>query len=50
LIEKNTKKTKFEANELKNIYDYIMKNYQTELSPNDYKKIREVAKLFVENG
>jgi hypothetical protein len=27
-----------------------MKNYQTELSPNDYKKIREVAKLFVENG
>ncbi len=50
LIEKNTKKTKFEANELKNIYDYVMKNYQTELSPTDYKKIGEVVKLFVENG
>lgn len=50
LVENNLWKTEFQKNELKNIYTYILNNYQSELKPDDYKKIVEAMKEFVEEG
>lgn len=48
LVAKNTGKTEFWKNELKDIYAYIVKNYQSELNPADYKKIVVAMEEFVE--
>ena len=48
LVTDMNNKTSFKAKELNNIYDYIVNNYKTELSPSNYKKILEIMEKFVE--
>lgn len=50
LIERKMGKTKFVKGELEEIYAYVVKNYKSELSPADYKKIVEVVGEFVKTG
>lgn len=50
LVVNNKGKTTFEPKELTNIYSYIVDNYKTELSIEEYEKILEVMKDFAEFG
>lgn len=50
LITTNSEKTSFEAGELQEIYDNVVRNYKSELSEADYKKVLWVIKDFVEVG
>jgi hypothetical protein len=50
LVVNKMKKNIFEPKELQNIYEYVVSNYKSELSPEDYKKILQIMKDFVEFG
>ncbi len=50
LIKDKLWKTDFEEWELKEIYDFVVKNYSSELSKDDYEKVVGVLKEFVEEG
>ncbi|MDD3302765.1 MAG: hypothetical protein PHN31_04350, partial [Candidatus Gracilibacteria bacterium] len=50
IILKTAGKNKFEKGELKYTYDYVKKNYKSELSKRDYDKIIEIIDDFVKNG
>lgn len=48
VITSKLKKQSFEKWELKDYYDYIVKNYKSDLSKDNYEKIKELMKKFVE--
>lgn len=48
LVLHNTKKQTFDAWELWEIYQYVLKNYQTNLSKTDFNKLTSVIKKFVD--
>jgi hypothetical protein len=50
LIVEKTGKSKFKANELDNMYDYVIKNYKSDLSRREYDKIRSTVKDFIDEG
>ncbi len=50
LVEKKMGKNAFEKEELKNVYNYILDNYRSELNATDYKKVTDIMKEFVEVG
>lgn len=50
LITKKYWKTSFKAGELQDTYELITKDYKSELPANQYKRITEIVKMFVDNG
>jgi len=50
LIADKTGKTSFKKGELNNMYDYIIKNYKSDLSRREYDKIRSSIKDFIDEG
>lgn len=50
LIQNKKEKTQFEAWELQEIYDYILENYSSTLSKEDFKKLNWILKTFVDIG
>ena len=50
LVVKKMGKTIFEPKELNNIYSYMIDNYKTDLSPEEYEKILQIMKDFVDFG
>ncbi|MDD5770032.1 MAG: hypothetical protein PHE25_03625 [Candidatus Gracilibacteria bacterium] len=49
-IISNTKKEEFAENELANIYEYIINNYETALSSETYEKVKDILSNFVKKG
>ena len=50
LIRDKTGKTSFKKGELSNMYDFIVKNYKSDLSRREYDKIRSLLKDFIDEG
>ncbi len=50
MVIDGSKKTQFEAWELLSTFEYIVANYQSEVSVADYKKIVSLLEEFVKNG
>jgi len=50
MVTNGSKKTQFKAWELLSTFDYIVANYQSEISVADYKKIVSLLEEFVKNG
>jgi hypothetical protein len=50
LIEQNMGKNQFAKDELQEVYEYVMKNYKSELNPADFRKISEIIGEFVRTG
>ncbi len=45
-----THKYYFEPNELRRIYEYVLQNYETSLSKDEYASMKNILDVFVENG
>jgi hypothetical protein len=50
LITKKFNKTNFEAGELDDIYNYVIKKYKTKLSRREHDKIKTIVKDFIDVG
>ena len=50
LIIEKTWKTSFKSGELQNMYDFVIKNYKSDLSRREYDKIRSTVKDFIISG
>ena len=50
LITQKYKKVEFAPSELQDVYKTISTQYKSSLSPSQYKRIKEVVKLFVDKG
>ncbi len=49
LVTSKAWKTSFDPLELKNTYDYIMKNFKSELNQRDFEKIISIMDTFVDD-
>ena len=47
LVTEKMGKTSFEKNELKEVYNFIIQNYKTKLSPTQFKRITDIIEQFV---
>ncbi len=45
-----THKYYFEPNELRRLYEYVLQNYETSLSKDEYASMKDILDVFVENG
>jgi hypothetical protein len=50
LIVDNSRKTEFAPNELAKIYGQVLENYESEINPATFQKIKDALQIFVRNG